>query len=601
MAVLNNTGIRMGASGAGGDSGYQIEKSLRFNEDDSAYLNWTPGSAGNRSTFTYSSWIKYNPNTTLQNMLNAGNNSTVGRSIMRYQSSQFQFLSSAVGGVTAATAYSTPVHRDSAWYHVVWAFDTTQTTDTDRIKLYVNGVQQTFGSYTAPAEDGVFSINNNSLHKISGAVYTANQYFDGYMAEIHFIDGLQLDATSFAETNATTGQWVPKDCSEDLTYGTNGFYLKFDNASDLGEDSSGEDNNWTTNNLVGAAVNHVNTDTSATSGEIPNGGTPYWIDILPTDADIYYGSGSSMKNVHDDSTSSYVYWTGDQWTDNGNVMRARFDLRDYPTITTLRVYAGYTGSETKYDYQLLNDTKTAISGTSGTFGSSGWHTITLAGAPRYLEFSCSAGNDRRNYLGAIEVNGTILTDISASSVDVSTDSPTGNYATLDPLNPGASTLSNGNLEASGTGDLPTIIPGSGQWYYEIDGTGYDWDGTVDDFTDAAGLYNFGQRPFEGTVTTGYLTLNTHNLNTTKTLSGTYEGNGNADGPVIWMNATPATLKIDTTPSPTSSVTFSPTTVDPLAGGFKIRNASTNNGSGTTYYWLATTNRAFKYANAQSNE
>jgi hypothetical protein len=138
------------------------------------------------------------------------------------------------------------------------------------------------------------------------------------------------------------------------------------------------------------------------------------------------------------------------------------------------------------------------------------------------------------------------------------------------------------------------------------GTAYT--GISGSFSPAAGLYNqsgndsynFGQRAFDN-LPAGYKALNTYNLDDTEILSGTYEGNGAADGPVVWMNATPATLKIGTSDPPTSLVTFSPTTVDPLSSGFKIRNSSTNNGSGTTYYWLATTNRAFKYANAQSNE
>jgi len=113
--------------------------------------------------------------------------------------------------------------------------------------------------------------------------------------------------------------------------------------------------------------------------------------------------------------------------------------------------------------------------------------------------------------------------------------------------------------------------------------------------------NFGQRPFTETVPTGFKALNTFNLGDTEILSGEYEGSGAADGPVVWMNATPATLKIGTSDPPTSLVTFDPSDVDPLASGFKIRHASTNNGSGTTYYWLATKDRAFKYANAQSNE
>ena len=675
MAVLNNTGIRAGASGAagGGDSGYQIEKSLRFNKDDSAYLNWTPGSASNRSTFTYSSWIKYNSNTTLQNMLNAGNNSTVGRSIMRYNASEFQFLSSGVGGVTAAAAYSATVYRDpSAWYHVVWAFDTTQTTDTDRIKLYVNGVQQTFRSYTAPAEDGVFSINNNSLHKISGAVYTTGQYFDGYMAEIHFIDGLQLDATSFAETNEDTGQWIPKDCSEDLTYGTNGFYLKFDNTSDLGEDSSGNDNDWTANNLT--AIGKIWSDYGDS--------TAYW-----------------ATHVFDSTVDTGTHGEGSPWatwtapTGQGITWNQTLEIR-YLQNTNGGPIAFNSTNLTLSDTGHLNYTTVDISSQ-------------VTSPLTSISLNRSGGNGSETALVGIYADGVLVSDVSLTETDLLSDSPStyddegngvGNYCTLNPLAMASGlSLSNGNLDAAGAAVYgcvtSTIFAQSGKYYFEFtlntyqndtapgvvstdanphtdylgaqaSSVGYLADGRVFQSGSStsyssyvagdvigvafdvdtgkiwfaknntwlnsgdpaagsnpvntisggkplgagyrgvgsgAGSFNFGQRDFEETVPTGFKALNTYNLNATTILSGEYEGNGDADGPAVWMNATPATLKIGTSDPPTSLVTFDPDDVDPLAGGFKIRNSSTNNGSGTTYYWLATTNRAFKYANAQSNE
>ena len=584
MSILSNTGIRAGASVVSG--GYEIEKSLRFNSDEGAYLDWTPSSAGNLKTFTLSWWMKRCQIDTNQRIF-----------AVALGASQFSLMFDALGRLYFYGNVSNPTgaferttewsFRDfSAWYHVVLSIDTTQGTDSDRFKMYVNGEEITSFVYSSyPAQNTEMWWNRATNLKIGG---TSSYKFDGYLAEVFHVDGQALSASDFGETNAATGQWLPKDCSGDLTYGTNGFYLKFDNISDLGEDSSGEDNDWTSNNFGATSYDGP----WSADGSYTNSPTGPWSKAFDNDM------GSYDKGVRTYSTSDSTF---------------TFDVNNRPTWSNkieifFRKYSGTANVNGGSDFTTL------ITGTPASYWE-GWLDISsIAGSSGTLStiYISDVGSNYVSLQG-IRLDGRMLLDGVASPSPISIDTPTtfddegngtGNYATLNPLNPGASTLSNGNLEASGTGDLPTIIPGSGQWYYEIDGTGYDWDGTVDDFTDAAGVYNFGQRPFEETVTTGYLALNTYNLDTTKILSGTYEGNGDADGPVIWMNATPATLRISSTNDPPEAgdaVTFSLTTVDRLAGGFKIRNATTNNANGTTYYWSATSTRAFKHANAQSNE
>lgn len=147
---------------------------------------------------------------------------------------------------------------------------------------------------------------------------------------------------------------------------------------------------------------------TASSGIIPNGGDPYWIDIAPTNADLNYDSGS-FAVVHDGTLTTNAYWVGDEYT-AGNVTRARLDLRNL-SVNSLRIYASDAGF-TPYSVQLLDASKAAISGTSRTLDSNtaAWHVMTVLGSPRYLEFSCTTGTNRRLRLHAIEVNGRILTN-----------------------------------------------------------------------------------------------------------------------------------------------------------------------------------------------
>jgi len=575
-------------AGGGGDA-YQIEKSLRFVPGDTTYLNRTPSSSTtNQKQFTFSFWAKPTSTSGDSSFFACGSSSqTTGMLQMWLESGRFIIYSYGSGYYRTDALYRDP----SAWYHFVVAVDSNLATTSDIWKLWVNGVRVTdWLTETDPAQDKTWIVNTTTNHEISGirnSGGTLGNYWDGCLAEYYLIDGQALTASNFGKTNAT-GQWVPKDCSEDLTYGTNGFYLKFDNISDLGEDSSGEDNDWTSNNFGATSYDGP----WSADGSYTNSPTGPWSKAFDNDM------GSYDKGVRTYSTSDSTF---------------TFDVNNRPTWSNkieifFRKYSGTANVNGGSDFTTL------ITGTPASYWE-GWLDISsIAGSSGTLStiYISDVGSNYVSLQG-IRLDGRMLLDGVASPSPISIDTPTtfddegngtGNYATLNPLNPGASTLSNGNLEASGTGDLPTIIPGSGQWYYEIDGTGYDWDGTVDDFTDAAGVYNFGQRPFEETVTTGYLALNTYNLDTTKILSGTYEGNGDADGPVIWMNATPATLRISSTNDPPEAgdaVTFSLTTVDRLAGGFKIRNATTNNANGTTYYWSATSTRAFKHANAQSNE
>ena len=217
----------------------------------STYLSRTPSTGVNRRTFTFSAWIKKSStDSAVRRLIELYNASTyyVSFRFRDDSSSRLDFYSESNGaGVNLRTNRS---FRDlSAWYHIVLSVDTTLATADDRMKMYVNGVQETsFALRTNPSLNENLNFNNSGNGQyIARAVGTeTDRMFDGSMTHIHFIDGLAYDADTFGETDATTGIWKPKTAPS-VTYGTNGFFLKGENSGALGTDSSGNANNFTVN------------------------------------------------------------------------------------------------------------------------------------------------------------------------------------------------------------------------------------------------------------------------------------------------------------------------------------------------------------------
>jgi hypothetical protein len=245
-------------------------------------LSRTPASAGNRRTWTWAGWVKRSAISSASIQTLFGVYASGGAT---YHNLNFGTDNKIVvydtSGVT--TFVTTQVFRDpSAWFHIVLARDTTQATASNRVKIYVNGIQvTTFDSTSYPAQNSDGEINSTAQHNIGSSLPFDGRYFSGYLADIHFIDGQALDPTSFGEFDATTGVWVPIEYTG--TYGTNGFKLDFsDNSSNtattLGKDTSPNGNNWTPNNLsvtagagndslVDVPTNGDQTDTGA-GGEV---------------------------------------------------------------------------------------------------------------------------------------------------------------------------------------------------------------------------------------------------------------------------------------------------------------------------------------------
>ena len=245
--------IRLGASGVTED--FTVDRSLRFNSGDNTELSRTPSGAGNRKTWTLSFWAKIASDDLGSHgfLFSTGANANNKVQINLESSNRLAFEAKSGGSTQALVRPSNNLRDPTAWYHFVIRVDTTDSTSTNRIKIYINGEQQTdLSQNTFPSQHTEFEWNKAQEHNIGRRTYSSN-FYNGYLAEINFIDGTALTPSSFAETNSTTGQWVPKNTAG-LTYGTNGFRLQFaDNsgtsATTLGKDTSGNSNNYTPSNF----------------------------------------------------------------------------------------------------------------------------------------------------------------------------------------------------------------------------------------------------------------------------------------------------------------------------------------------------------------
>ena len=256
-------------------SGYNLTKSLRFRRSASAYLNRTFSSPTSGTKWTISYWAKLG---IIDRANHFAPNLSTNEGSISIESDFALYVNARVGTVGGAgTNYvlaTTQVFRDpSAWYHIVVALDTTQATASNRVKVYVNGTQVTaFSTANYPPQNSTPIMGSAVSHAIGRVGESGYEYYyDGLFGEMNYVDGQALTPSSFGETSTTTGVWIPKKYTG--TYGTNGFYLDFEDTSStaaLGYDAAGS-NDWTVNGISLTAgstydsMNDVPTLTSATT------------------------------------------------------------------------------------------------------------------------------------------------------------------------------------------------------------------------------------------------------------------------------------------------------------------------------------------------
>ena len=253
----------------------------------STYLTRTPSSAGNRKKFTWSAWVK-------RSKISYQNLTGVYTSSSNY--CNFQFASDGLrvfdnGNVNVAT---NAVLRDpNAWYHIVFRIDTTHGTEANRVRIYINGVQQTsLSSATYPSQNFDMNYNTNTLHGI-GARSDGDAKFDGSMSHVHFLDGEDRDASYFGETDATTGEWKIKTSPTGINYGTNGYFILKDGNSTA--DVSPNNNTFT-----------ISGGTLTKTEDCPSNVFATWNPLhKPWSGSTWYANGNTyLSNTHSSTGSS---------------------------------------------------------------------------------------------------------------------------------------------------------------------------------------------------------------------------------------------------------------------------------------------------------
>jgi hypothetical protein len=250
----------------------------------STYLTRNTGGSGTSGTIaTLSLWVKLSDITNFIGVFSASSNSTGSPFclISRENTGEFRFSDYTNNTTVRAEKITSALARDvNGWYHIVIAIDTNQATASDRIKFYINGVLQTsFSTNTNYSLGATTSLGQNNEMVIGRYEPYNAGYWNGLVSHFHYTDGTAYDASTFGETDATTGIWKPKTAPS-VTYGTNGFFLKFENSGSMGTDSSPNGNNFTVNGTLTQTVDTpsnvfatLNPLVSNNNGTFSNGNT----------------------------------------------------------------------------------------------------------------------------------------------------------------------------------------------------------------------------------------------------------------------------------------------------------------------------------------
>lgn len=478
--------------GGSGVSVYQIQRSLRFNSTDQTNLTRTPASASNRRTWTMSFWHKTSIGSNTPIVFGAGDvgvRPSVEFGIYHnFDESRVSFLSYNGSGYDFQLRSTLSVRDPSAWYHFVVTFDTTQATNTNRIKVYINNVQITaWNTSTWPSQNFDGAINNTVRQVWSTHSFNASgDNLNGYLTEINLIDGQALTPSSFGQTNATTGVWEPKPYTG--TYGTTGYYLNFSDNSGttsttLGKDYSGNGNNWTPNNF------------SVTAG---------------------VGNDSLV-----DSPTSYGSDTGAGGEVRGN----------YCTMNPLNA-TGATPANGNLDVTLTSPGST-IAQIRGTIAPSTgkwyWENVITSDGNQSTWFGVVAASTAQNanLSSGQSVNQVIYSRYDGTKIVNGTSSSYGSSYTTGDVIGVALDLDGGTVTfyKNNTSQGSISLPTTGIPYAPV----YWWSSST---SSGASTFNFGQRPFAYTAPSGFKALCTQNLPTPTVAQGDdyfntvlYTGNG----------------------------------------------------------------------------
>ena len=440
---------------SGVDDGYTISRSVRIRGSATASFSRTPASAGDRKKWTWRALVKRGTIGNAVNMMFTAGPWTSNNQLtwIGFKTDNTLAIEAGVYGIsTAFSGNTTAVFRDpSAWYDIVVAYDSAQATAANRIRVWVNNQEHTLSAY--PSQNYDSAINNNVGHRLGNQPLGEN--FDGYMTDVHFIDGQALTPSSFGETDLITGVWKAKRYTG--TYGTNGFKLDFsDNsaatAAAIGKDSSGNGNNWTPNNI------------SVTSG------------------------------FTDDS----VIDVPTMWADGGN------GRGNYATLNPLRYSTAGSLSlgNMRYSNGSNDNGAKAIATIGVSSGKWYWESVWVSGpaASRFVVGFASSSTAVTGVSMPFERDGSNLSMSTGDTANIAIDFDAGKIW----FGKNGVWLSSGD-PTTGANATITFTPSSYDFLYPGIRLYSAADGTT------VGGVNFGQRPFAYTPPTGYKALHTGNL------------------------------------------------------------------------------------------
>ena len=447
MSGLTGNNILAGSSGQ--STGYNIDQSLRFEDGDSPYLSRTPSSAGNRKTWTWSGWVKKGAPASRGFLFWAGNDFLLNNDgIEFYPGLLLRAFSYDSGGSYVFNIASSAYYRDtSAWYHIVVCFDSTEFLIADRAKLYVNGERLTVGISNIISNSECGFINTTTEHRIGNA--QGYYQWDGYLAEVHFIDGTALTPASFGETNADTNQW--QAIEYDGSYGTNGFYLKFQDSSALGDDSSGNTNDFTVTNL--AATDQVidsPTNNFATLNPLALGNS-----FLEGNLKTTTGTSSNRRSVSGFGMASGKWYWETIFTDLSN--GAAIGIHSLSTPITTNNFVLNDGSDSSGIYYFSTNSTRYINGSSTAVGTS-------ASALDIIGIAFDADTNTMDVYknNVLQSSFSVVTDYTAYPI---VGDGSGAAGTTFVMNFGQDSSFAGNKTAQGNG-------GTGEDFYYTPPTGY---------------------------------------------------------------------------------------------------------------------------------
>ena len=431
--------------------------------------------ASNRKTFTISTWIKRTGLGSNHGILGSGTNSSTDRDSLYFESNDYLYFDAKVSSSVIALFQTNRKFRDvGAFYHIVLAFDTTQNTDTDRMKLYVNGELETFSSVTYPAKDTNMNTNNTA-HTI-GAILGPVYYFDGLMSYFAFTDGTAYTPTSFGETDSSSGIWKWK--SPSVTYGTNGFFLKMDTSSP-GTDTSGNSNTFTASGTPTLTQDNASNNLSTLNSVYKNFNQPTFSNGNTTTS----SSSSGYLNAFSTIANSTGKWYAEIKRGSSESQIGISSLNDAATLFNVTDY--YLG-ETAKSLGISNaDGKYRIGTTATTYGSS-YTTGDIIGLALDLTNKKLYASKNGAWANGSGAWSSTTFDAAVGAIDISAVIPSGEYAYI-----------GFSIGAPGTGFNANF----GNGFFGVTPV-------ASSNADAAG-----HGLFEYAVPTGFFTLNTKNLNT----------------------------------------------------------------------------------------